>query len=194
MIELNQIHKSFGEKQVLQDLSLALPEKGMVSFIGPSGCGKTTLLRLILGLEKPDSGTVTSDISRHSVVFENDVLLPWRTVFENVSVVNEDADEKNRKVLEAVGLGAEGSSMPADLSGGMKRRVAIARALAYQGDCYILDEPTIRLNDEIADTVMNLFKQEANSKLVLFVTHNIDLAERFSDVMYRWENDRWTSA
>lgn len=185
MIELSQVQKSYGEKKVLQNLSLKLPEKGVVSFIGPSGCGKTTLLRLILGLETPDSGTITSQVKRYSVVFENDVLLPWFTALENVSLVTNGNVEKSEEVLDAVGLGNEMHCLPDELSGGMKRRVAIARALAYQGECYILDEPTIRLNNEIADTVMNLFKQVANDKLVVLVTHDIDLANRFSDFEYQ---------
>lgn len=181
MIVLKEVSKSFGSKVLFRNLSLTFPKRGIVAVTGSSGCGKSTLLRLILGLESPDSGSIVTDLRRYSVVFEDDVLLPWLNVLDNVALVTKGERSRARKALDKVGMGSEWASDTADLSGGMKRRVAIARALAYDGECLILDEPTIRLNGELAEEIMDIIKEDWSEKLTIMVTHDLDLAEKYAD-------------
>ena len=117
--------KSYEGRPVLEQLCLALPEKGTVCLFGPSGCGKTTLFNCIAGLEKLDSGAILGMEGRRvAYMFQEDRLLPWINARENVEVVLRHADEKQaQKWLEAVGLGEDGDKRPSELSGGMRQRV-----------------------------------------------------------------------
>lgn len=173
MLELSHIHKSFGEKPVLQDFSAHIPT-GIHAVTGPSGIGKTTLLRIIAGLEKY-TGTVAGE-GRVSFCFQEPRLLPWYTAEENVAIVsNKDAA---RTLLAAVGLEKELSAYPAQLSGGMQRRVSLARALAAPFDTLLLDEPLAGLDGETAEIVLAIIRGKTEGKTVLFVTHDIALAEK----------------
>ena len=189
-ITLEHVSKSFGDKRVLSDVSLTLPEGGSVCFFGPSGCGKTTLLRLICGLEKPDSGRI--DVpkgTRFSVHFQEDRLLPWYTVRENLALAM--PQERVDGWLRAVGLPDVGKQYPDELSGGMRRRVALARALGHDSDVLVLDEPLRELDAATADRMLQLIREHQRGRLLLLVTHDREQAEALGceivDVAMGWE-------
>ena len=122
MIQIEGLSLAYGDKRVLEDFSLSLPDRGVTALSGPSGCGKTTLLRVLAGLQRPDAGRLTGlDPARTVLLFQENRLLPWRTAEEN-----------------------EASARPAALSGGMARRLALVRALALASlgcSALLLDEP-----------------------------------------------------
>lgn len=166
---IKNISKAFGGKLVLNNLSFEIPDKGIFGIFGPSGCGKTTLLRILCGLEKADSGEINGK-KKFSVVFQEDRLMPAMTALENVAAVS---DEKTaRKWLGKVGLGDSLDKYPAELSGGMSRRVAIARGLAFDADALILDEPFKGLEAELKERVAALICEYAQKKAVVLVTHD----------------------
>ena len=175
-IRLERVSKSFGEKRVLADFSLDLPDSGAVCLFGPSGCGKTTLLRLICGLEEPDGGRI--DVpkgTRFSVHFQEDRLLPWCTVRENLALAM--PEERVDGWLRAIGLPDVGKQYPDELSGGMRRRVALARALGHDSDVLILDEPLRELDAPTADRMLSLIREHQRGRLLLLVTHDRAQAE-----------------
>ena len=169
-IGLNHVSFAYDKTVVLQDVTWHLPPHGVVCLWGPSGCGKTTLLRLLAGLEKPQTGRIDG-IGRVSMVFQEDRLLPWRTALENVTTVGADEDASYR-LLSALGLSAEElHALPAHLSGGQQRRVALARALAVQSDVLLLDEPFNGLDEDRWQDVVPLILAAAESRPVVMVTH-----------------------
>lgn len=143
MICLEKVTVTFGEKRVLDRFSLTLPETGITALSGPSGCGKTTLLRCLAGLERPRSGRVQAPPPRETVLlFQEDRLFPWRTVEQHLTDVLPQARwAEVPRWLDLAGLTGEEGSLPASLSGGMRRRLALVRALALGGRLYLLDEP-----------------------------------------------------
>lgn len=168
---IRNISKSYDGKKVLDKLSFEIPDKGIFGIFGASGHGKTTLLRLICGLEKPDSGEIfgTTEL-KFSVVFQEDRLLPSLTALENVALVSDKATASG--LLERVGLAESANKYPSELSGGMSRRTAIARALAYGGDMLILDEPFKGLEAELKEDIGKLICEYAQTKPVVIVTHD----------------------
>ena len=175
-ITLEHVRKSFGEKTVLSDVSLTLPEVGAFCFFGPSGCGKTTLLRLICGLDKPDGGII--DVpkgTRFSVHFQEDRLLPWQTVAENLALTMPAGEVGNW--LKAIGLPDIGGQYPDELSGGMRRRVSLARALGHDSDALVLDEPLRELDATMAERMLELIRAHQGNRLLLLVTHDRSQAE-----------------
>ncbi len=181
---LKNIYKSYGEKEVIQNLSLDLPESGSVCFFGKSGIGKSTIFNIIAGLEKPDSGQILGlNDKKIAYVFQDDRLIKWLSTFENVSAVLKTKDklEKTKCVkywLEKFGLLEYTDAKPNKLSGGMKRKLAIARALAFDGDIILFDEPFKGLDDNTKKSVVDVIKQHSNDKLLIFITH--DMGEIFS--------------
>jgi NitT/TauT family transport system ATP-binding protein len=167
---------------VIADLDLTITKGEIISIIGPSGCGKTTLLRLVAQLIKPTNGTITIDCKKASVVFQNPVLLPWRTVTENINLPIELAGGRNcaavSEMCDLVGLNAFGENFPSELSGGMKQRAALARALISKPDLLLMDEPFGAL-DEITRNRLNCellrMWKEFNLTIIL-VTHSINEA------------------
>lgn len=143
MISVSHLTLSYGEKRVLEDLSLTLPERGVTVLSGPSGCGKTTLLRCLAGLERPRSGRIQAPPPREtSLLFQEDRLFPWRTVEQHLmDVLPQSRWAEVPRWLALAGLTGEEGSLPASLSGGMRRRLALVRALALGGRLYLLDEP-----------------------------------------------------
>ncbi len=171
MIELKNICKSFAGKPVLTNYCRVIPDTGITRIAGASGYGKTTILRIIAGLEKPDSGEIIGiDGKKIAYLFQENRLLPQLSAKKNVAIVSSDAEAERR--LAEVGLSAEGDKLPDELSGGMARRVAIARTLALGGDIYLFDEPLAGLDDENLEQIMALIQTVAERCPVVLVTHN----------------------
>ena len=176
-ITLEKVSRAFDGRQVLQNVSMELPKRGAVCFFGPSGCGKTTLLRLICGLDKPDSGRVNiPQGTRFACHFQEDRLLPWYTAEENLRLVGEDIDAQ--AWLNKVLLPEAGSLYPDELSGGMRRRVSLARALAYDSDVLVLDEPVRELDEATAGKMLELIARSVGDRLLILVTHDRTQAEK----------------
>ena len=143
MILCEHLFLFFGEKIVLEDFSLKIPDRGIIALQGPSGCGKTTLLRILSGLERPQAGTL-KDLSpqQTALLFQDDRLLPWRTARQQLTdVLPRSRWEEVPGLLELVELSGEEQAYPGQLSGGMGRRLALARCLALEAKLYLLDEP-----------------------------------------------------
>lgn len=194
MIELKNLHLAFGEQRVLsaQDLHIAPGESA--AFMGPSGCGKTSLLRLIAGLEKPVSGTVSVRSRRLSYLFQEPRLLPWLTAEQNVNAVLSDSPAtlpQARTWLEAVGLEDAAAKYPAELSGGMQQRVSLARALAFGGDILLLDEPFKGLDGETRNHMISLLRTHAAGKTLLLATHDRDEAAALTEKLYLFDGQRF---
>ncbi len=174
-IILENVQKSFGDKQVIHNASMTIEVGERICFFGPSGCGKTTLLRLICGLEQPDKGSIHVPTGfRWSCHFQEDRLLPWYTSAENVALVTKDDPAvwlERVQLREACGL------YPDELSGGMRRRVSLARALAHESDALVLDEPLRELDAATSKAMLQLIDTSANGRTLLLVTHDSAQAE-----------------
>lgn len=174
MLEALNISKSFDGKNVISDLSLKLEPGVRYCLMGPSGCGKTTLLSLLMGLMKPDSGSIrTKDGVRISAVFQEDRLLRQMTAAANIALINPAACSKAEPLLVELGIDPESLPQPVSAySGGMKRRVALARALLADFDLLFLDEPYKGLDEETRARVMQIVARYTQGKTVVLVTHD----------------------
>lgn len=174
MIKLSNVCKSYNGRLLLDDISLHIKKGERLCICGASGCGKTTLVRIIAGLEIPDSGSVElAPGAKLSMIFQEDRLLEWRTALENITAVGASALEAKRWLAE-LGLQGEENKKVANLSGGMKRRVAVARALACPGDIMLLDEPIQGLDSENAEKVLAAIKKRLQGKTAVIISHNED--------------------
>lgn len=171
----DKVSKTFDGKQVFSDFSYTLSLQGITALMGPSGCGKTTLLRLLCGLESPDSGTISGAPETYTFLFQENRLLPWASALENVALVSDKETAKN--ILCKVGLAQELQTLPSALSGGMQRRVALARALAHKSPVLLLDEPFKGLDADLCREMIALLRQEAEKRPILLVTHSLQEAE-----------------
>ena len=161
-----------GRPPLLRDVTLRLPERGIVCLAGPSGCGKTTILRLLAGLETPLRGTVEGVRTlRIAPVFQEDRLLPWRTVRENVALTAAEGAAID-PLLRSVAVEEWGDQFPHELSGGMARRVAIARALAMDAQLLLLDEPFNGLDPALCRQIADLLREQAERRLIVLVSHD----------------------
>lgn len=173
-VKIESINKSFGDKEVLKDFSMELADGDKVACMGASGSGKTTLVRIIAGLEKTDSGKVAVKANKIAVIFQEDRLLPWLNVYDNLAIVNND-NPRIVETLRAVGLDQDLDKLPSELSGGMKFRLAMARAFIYDADLLLADEPFQGLDAETRKTVIEkLWKPGVIGTTVLLITHSED--------------------
>ncbi len=179
-ILLEHIFKSYAETVVFRDFSVRLPLGETSVITGVSGGGKTTLLRLILGLETPDEGTITGVPARRAAVFQEDRLCPQLTALENVLLIaGRKRESEARDMLVRLGLGESLAVPAAELSGGMRRRCALARALCAEFDLLALDEPFKGLDEANRRAAMAAVRALSGDKTVLLVTHDTAEAEFF---------------
>jgi polar amino acid transport system ATP-binding protein len=204
MIELKDVHKSFGTNHVVRGFSATVTKGEVVCIVGPSGSGKSTILRCMNGLESYDSGVITVEgikVDRRersiqairqqvSMVFQRFNLFPHRTALENVVegpifVKRERPDEaraKGRALLARVGLAEKADAYPGQLSGGQQQRVAIARALAMEPKAILFDEPTSALDPELVGEVLSVMRSLADDGLTMVVvTHEMQFAIEVAD-------------
>ena len=174
------LYKRFGDKPVLEDVSLTVPEGAVLCLMAPSGWGKTTLLRCMAGLEKPDSGTVRDVPERIGYVFQEDRLCGHMSAVENVRLATGRRMDTEiiRAHLTELGLGGQLHQPVEELSGGQRRRVAIARAVCFGGGLLLLDEPFKGLDEATRARVIDETKRLCRGKTVLMVTHEAAEAER----------------
>jgi sulfonate transport system ATP-binding protein len=186
-LALRGVGRSFGDRQVLRNIDLDVAAGEFISLIGPSGVGKSTLLRLVAGLEPPSAGRIelvsTSAAPDTRMMFQEDRLMPWRTVLRNVTLGVRGRDDEARALLAAVGLAGREREFPVVLSGGQRQRVALARALIHEPELLLLDEPFGAL-DAITRAAMQLLLcqlLERRPRTVLLVTHDVEEALLLSD-------------
>jgi polar amino acid transport system ATP-binding protein len=205
-IELQNVTKAFGTNRVLDRVSFAVGFAHTLALVGPSGGGKSTLLRLLAGLDRPDSGTILVDgvelahaedrlrIYRRTIgiVFQAYNLFPHLTARENVALPlvhvhglsKAEAAERADDVLRRFQLGEHGHKQPGQLSGGQRQRVAIARALAITPKFLLLDEPTSALDPEMTAEVLDVIAELRESgKPIILVTHEMGFARRSADLV-----------
>lgn len=180
MILVSNLSFSYDGKTVVIDNFSAHLKKGeRVCICAPSGGGKTTLMRLLAGLEKPDSGFIEKDGNlKIGMVFQNDVLIPWLTALENASVAS-DKDEAE-KWLTQFGLQESLDKYPDEMSGGMCRRTAIARAVSFEPDVLLLDEPFKGLDCELRADIMAKLSKHFENRLIVFTSHDEAEIEAFA--------------
>jgi len=187
-IRLSGVSKSFGARSVFQGIDIDIPTGQFVSLIGPSGAGKSTLLRLIAKLDRADSGSIATRTADGGapdtrIMFQEDRLLPWRSVQRNVLLGLRGQEAHAREMLAAVGLSGREAEWPVHLSGGQRQRVALARALVHEPDLLLLDEPFGAL-DAITRASMQLLLESLLSRrprTVVLVTHDVEEALLLSD-------------
>ena len=201
MLELQNINKAFGGKQILTNFSLSIPEKQILAIVGPSGGGKTTLLRMLAGLETIDSGEIyyngeslaIDELEKRNLlgfVFQDFQLFPHLSVLDNLtlspiktmSMEKEVAEKKARGLLEQLGLDGHADAFPFSLSGGQKQRVALARAMMIEPEIIGYDEPTSALDPELRLEVEKLILQNKERGMTqIVVTHDLQFAENIAD-------------
>lgn len=207
MLELRNLTKRFGNKQIFSNYDLVIPEGKIVAIVGQSGGGKTTLLRMLAGLETIDSGTLIYNgqtlpleelekrhllgfvfqdfqLFQHLSVLENLILSPIKT--QNMS--RSDAEDKARKLLDTLGLANHATAYPFSLSGGQKQRVALARAMMIDPEIIGYDEPTSALDPELRKEVEKLIlENRATGITQIVVTHDMQFAENIADEIIKIE-------
>lgn len=183
MARVENLSAAFGEKKVLEDFTLELPDHGVTALSGPSGCGKTTLLRVLAGLQKPDGGRVVGIDPRETVLlFQENRLLPGRRVREQIAaVLPRQRRGEAERWLALAELEGEGNSRVEELSGGMQRRLSLARALALGGAWYLLDEPFAGVDQERTGRMLERIR--ALDVPVLLASHEEHVLERCDRVI-----------
>lgn len=174
-IRIENISKSFGKRAVFRDFSCSFSEGRICCVLGPSGCGKTTLLRLIAGLEAPDSGTILgTEHKKISAVFQEDRLFETLRAEKNILLTARPGFSRTDAcaLLDELGIARADMQPVRSFSGGMKRRVAIARALANDYDILLLDEPMTGLDGENRILALNAIRRHASGRTVVCVTHD----------------------
>lgn len=207
MLELKNISKKFKDRQILSDFNLTVEENKILAIVGPSGGGKTTLLRMLAGLEKIDSGEIIyngeslpiDELEKRNLlgfVFQDFQLFPHLTVLENLvlspiktmNMEKNNAEKKAIELLEKLGLEKQINNYPTSLSGGQKQRVALARAMMINPKIIGYDEPTSALDPELRLEVEKLILKNRELGITqIVVTHDLQFAENIADSILKVE-------
>lgn len=207
MLELKNISKKFKDRQILSDFNLTIEENKILAIVGPSGGGKTTLLRMLAGLEKIDSGEIIyngeslpiDELEKRNLlgfVFQDFQLFPHLTVLENLvlspiktmNMEKNDAEKKAIELLKKLGLEKQINNYPTSLSGGQKQRVALARAMMINPKIIGYDEPTSALDPELRLEVEKLILKNRELGITqIVVTHDLQFAENIADSILKVE-------
>ena len=207
MLELKNISKKFKDRQILSDFNFTVEENKILAIVGPSGGGKTTLLRMLAGLEKIDSGEIIyngeslpiDELEKRNLlgfVFQDFQLFPHLTVLENLvlspmktmNMEKSDAEKKAIELLEKLGLEKQINNYPISLSGGQKQRVALARAMMIEPKIIGYDEPTSALDPELRLEVEKLILKNRELGITqIVVTHDLQFAENIADSILKVE-------
>ncbi|MDT6979296.1 amino acid ABC transporter ATP-binding protein [Levilactobacillus zymae] len=203
-VHVQDLHKSYGDTEVLKGLNLDVKNNEVVCMIGPSGSGKSTFLRCLTNLEVPSQGQIVInghdlsdpqtniDLVRENIgmVFQHFNLFPNMNVLQNITLAPiqlkkmtpAEADKTGRELLDQVGLADKATALPTALSGGQQQRVAIARALAMHPKIMLFDEPTSALDPEMVGDVLDVMKQLARDGMTMIVvTHEMGFAKEVAD-------------
>lgn len=180
-VEIRNISKTYGRLKVIDDWDLAIGQGQRMVVLGPSGAGKTTFLRMVAGLEQPDTGKIRLSSSKTAFVFQEPRLIPWRSVRDNLRFVNPAADVS--AILKQLRLEGFADYMPAQLSGGMQQRVNLARALIIEPDLLILDEAFTSLDLPFKlNLIQDLLEHWKKKRFtMLMVTHDLKEALYMAD-------------
>jgi NitT/TauT family transport system ATP-binding protein len=194
-LRVRDLSISYGGEPVLEAVNLTVEEGRFVSLVGPSGSGKSSLLRAVIGLQQPLSGTIETNLARSQIglLFQDDALLPWKTARDNVALgLTLNGTERGNALAEAeawlqrLGLAGFGDRFPRHLSGGQRKRVALAQVLAMKPRLILMDEPFASLDAivraRVVKDVVALVERERIS--VLLVTHDLEEALSLSDEVY----------
>lgn len=204
LIKVVDLHKAFGDNQVLNGIDTTIQQGEVVVVIGPSGSGKSTFLRCLNLLEVPTNGSIIFENQeltdpkidifkvreKLGMVFQSFNLFPHKTVMENICLAPvkvglrtpDQAKENGMRLLNQVGLAEKADAYPNSLSGGQKQRIAIARALAMDPDVMLFDEPTSALDPEMVGEVLNVMKDLAKAGMTMvIVTHEMGFAKEVGD-------------
>lgn len=198
-MKLMNIVKSYGNKKVLDGITLDIEEGKVTAILGESGSGKSTLLNIIAGKIKDFKGEIIFEAENKngmSYIFQEDTLIPWKTVYDNLEFVlkkkisKEEISLRIKKYLEMVGLNGIEGEYPNSLSGGMKRRVGIARAFSFPSNYLFMDEPFEFLDIKIKNEIMEYFikLQNMENKTVIFITHDIESAVSLGEKIVVFSN------
>ncbi|MBS4198724.1 amino acid ABC transporter ATP-binding protein [Bacillus sp. FJAT-49732] len=211
MISVKHLKKSFGNNEVLKDISLEVKPQEVLVVIGPSGSGKSTFIRclnllesvsggqvVVTGKDLTDKKTDINEIRKNvGMVFQHFNLFPHKTILQNITlaptnvkgVSKEEAEKKAKELLAKVGLSEKADAYPDSLSGGQKQRVAIARALAMEPKIMLFDEPTSALDPEMVGEVLEVMKQLAREGMTMIVvTHEMGFAREVGDRVIFMDN------
>ena len=203
-IALDHVSKSFGDRQVLQDINLSVAPGEAICIVGRSGTGKSVTLKLIIALIKPDAGHIWidgeditrlegNDLSRvrrkMGFLFQNAALFDFLTLYDNLALPlrrltrksDQEIDEIIDRVLHQVGLGGDREKMPLELSGGMKKRAGLARALVLEPEILMVDEPSSGLDRITASEIDDLLIEQKRRTTMIIVTHDVHGARRIGD-------------
>jgi phospholipid/cholesterol/gamma-HCH transport system ATP-binding protein len=203
-IALDHVSKSFGDRQVLQDINLSVAPGEAICIVGRSGTGKSVTLKLIIALIKPDAGHIWidgEDITRlednelsrvrrkMGFLFQNAALFDFLTLYDNLALPlrrltrksDQEIDEIIDRVLHQVGLGGDREKMPLELSGGMKKRAGLARALVLEPEILMVDEPSSGLDRITASEIDDLLIEQKRRTTMIIVTHDVHGARRIGD-------------
>lgn len=192
-LKIENLNKSFEDINLFKDFNIEFKPNTISCILGPSGCGKTTLLNIISGSLKPDSGAIYGFNKKVlSYIFQEPRLLPWKTVKENISFVienvngNTNTESLVEQYIRLVNLEDFSHFYPNKLSGGMKQRVAIARAFSYPSDLILMDEPLKALDLKLKLNLISAFTRiwQLDKRTVIFVTHDIDEALLLGNDIY----------
>lgn len=204
LLEIKDLHKSFGNLDVIKGVDLEIDKGDILVIVGPSGSGKSTVLRCMNLLETPTSGDIIFEgksildnkkeidkiREKIGMVFQNFNLFPNKTIIDNIILApmkvkgksKEDAMKKAEELLNRVGLIDKKDAYPTQLSGGQQQRIAIARALAMEPDVMLFDEPTSALDPEMVNEVLDVIKELAKEGMTMaIVTHEMGFAKEVAD-------------